>query len=171
MYFVCDALNTEFLLNLYGPINITLSATLTFPIYVLFQSYTRDILPLKGRLTFGGMDYSNPWDCYFSVALLSFQRELRCLWLPPWPSLRVSSPVDVTTAKAAGVEQCLTSLTLPRSAAVEMKAGVTAVRREAETFGLDTSLQMSGDGNGGGTLHEASGDARGNRFRDRIVAI
>lgn len=117
------------------------------------------------------MDYSNPCDCYFSVALLSFQRELRCLWLPPWPSLRVSSPVDVTTAKAAGVEQCLTSVTLPRSAAVEMKAGVTAVRREAETFGLDTSLQMSGDGNGGGTLHEASGDARGNRFRDVIVAI
>lgn len=52
-----------------------------------------------------------------------------------------------------------------------MKAGVTAVRREAETFGLDTSLQMSGDGNGGGTLHAASGDARGNRFRDIIVAI
>lgn len=59
----------------------------------------------------------------------------------------------------------------PRSAAIEMRAGDTGVRREAETFGLDTSLEMSGDENGGGTLHKASGDARGNRFWNIIIAI
>lgn len=95
---------------------------------------------------------------------MSFQREPRGPWLPPWPPLRVTSPVDVTTAKAAGVEQRLTSVT---PSAIGRRRGeggrVAGVRREAGTFGLHTSLEnvRRRQSGGGGSLHKASGDTRG----------
>lgn len=69
----------------------------------------------------------NPLFCVFSKTCHPARRFI----LPPRFTLWVSSPVDVTTAKGAGQEVCLTPWPSPCSA-VKMKTEVTEANRRCE---------------------------------------